>query len=414
MNSCPYSRRLSRISVGCVLAIILLLPGPRAFAFRFVTTSDSHVSAEKDPNAVFGYVVSRIDGLSPRPDLWIFGGDAYDDASDSADAMAQWQAWKYIIDPISDIPVYPAIGNHDANIYYHDWDGAGPFRASWPDLPQNGPAGYKGTVYALRHQNAIFCVVNTNLYYPSTYSARFKVDQAQRDWLAAVLDTTTAIHRFVIGHVEAWPPSDGGGNSSLQWNPADRDAFWQVMADGGVQAYVCGHIHLWNRDYFAASGYGNPPADTSVRQVICGGAGGGLVPGYGGNFYHFVVWDVEGAQVTARVVDSYGNLRDSLKYTVTTGVAGGSNEPAPPRVGIKNIRWASGTLLWDGFVGVCDVDVYNIAGQALWRGTGSGGRVKWSLGEKGRAKAGSGIYLIRIRSVGDSSLFGLGRVVIVR
>lgn len=404
-------------SVTATLALFclsLLQTSPAAFAFRFVTTSDSHVSAGKDPNAVFGYVVSRIDGLSPRPDFWIFGGDAYDDASDSADAMDQWQAWKYIVDPISDIPVYPAIGNHDANIYYHTWDGTGPFKASWPDLPQNGPSGYKGTVYSLRYQNALFCMVNTNLYYPATYSARFKVDQAQRDWLAAVLDTTTALHRFVIGHVEAWPPSNGGSNSSLQWNPADRDAFWQVMAQGGVQAYICGHIHLWNRDYFVSSGYGNPPADTSVRQVICGGAGGGLVSGYGGNFYHFVVWDIEGAQVAARVVDSYGNLRDSLKYTVPTGVAGGPNPPPLPRDGIKNIRWTSESLLWDGYDGECEVAVFNIAGQAVWKGTGSGGRVRWSLGKTGRAQTGSGVYLVHVRSAKDRSLFGLGRVLVIR
>lgn len=411
----PFPSHLLRLISACgALAIIVPLSGPRAFAFRFVTTSDSHISAEKSPNDVFGYVVSRIDGLSPRPDLWIFGGDAYDDAADSADAMVQWQTWKYLIDPISDIPVYLAIGNHDANIYYHDWDGTGPFRASWPDLPQNGPAGYKGTVYALSHQNTLFCVVNTNLYYPATYSARFKVDQAQRDWLASVLDTATALHRFVIGHVEAWPPSNGGGNSSLQWNPADRDAFWQVMAAGGVQAYICGHIHLWNQDYFVASGYGNPPADTSVRQVICGGAGGGLVPGYGGNFYHFVVWDIEGASVTARVVDSYGNLRDSLKYTVPSGVAGHSNKPSPPSAGIENIRLVSGNLLWEGYAGECAVDVYNINGQVLWKGTGFGGRAKWSLGKTGRAKTASGIYLVRVRPVGGPSLFGLGRVVIVR
>lgn len=412
-SPCPF-RLPDRISAGCALAVVFLLTGPAAFAFRFVTTSDSHVSTEKDPNAVFGYVVSRIDGLSPRPDFWIFGGDAYDDALDSADAMAQWQAWKYIADPLSDIPVYPAIGNHDANIYYHDWNGVGPFRASWPDLPQNGPAGYLGTVYSFRHQNALFCVVNTNLYYPSTYSARFKVDQAQRDWLEAVLDTTTALHRFVIGHVEAWPPSNGGSNSSLQWNPADRDAFWQVMAQGGVQAYVCGHIHLWNRDFFAASGYGNPPADTSVRQVICGGAGGGLVPGYGGNFYHFVVWDVDGATVTARAIDSYGNLRDSLRYAVPTGVAGQPSRPSPPGAGIENIRLASGRLLWDGYAGECDVSVFNIAGQVLWRGYGFGGRIRWELDDRGRARTASGIYLVSIRSVDDPSLCGLGRVLVVR
>lgn len=411
----PANRPTARAKAVLLAFLAAAWPEP-SWAFRFVTTCDSHVSLAKDPASaeVFSYVVSRIDALSPRPDFWIFDGDAIHSAADSTEAMAVWQEWKNIIDPIADIPIYLAIGNHDANIYNHDWDGVGPFRASWPELPQNGPPGYTGTVYSFHHQNAIICVVNTNIYYPPTYSARFKVDQAQRDWLAAVLDTSSSDHRLVVGHVEAWPPSDGGSHSSLQWNPDDRDAFWQVMAGGGVQAYVCGHIHLWNQDYFVASGFGNPPPDTTVRQVICGGAGGSLVSGYGGNFYHFVVWDVEGSSVTARVVDSYGNLRDSLKYTVTSGVAGHPNQPSSPWAGIDNIRLASGSLLWDGYEGQCDVDVYNIAGQALWKGTGSGGRAKWALGEIGRSKSASGIYLVRVRPIGGPSLFSLGRVVIVR
>jgi 3',5'-cyclic AMP phosphodiesterase CpdA len=395
------------------LLACLLLAGPAA-AFRFVTTSDSHVSSDMNTESgvVFGYVISRIDGLGPRPDFWVFGGDAYHSASDSAEAMALWQEWKYIADPLADIPVYPAIGNHDANIYNHDWDGTGPFRASWPDLPQNGPPEHPGTVYSFRHQNAIFCVVNTNLYYPATYAARFKVDQAQRDWLSAVLDTTTAVHRFVIGHVEAWPPSDGSSHSSLQWNAADRDAFWQVMASGGVQAYVCGHIHLWNKDYFAASGFGNPPADTSVRQIICGGAGGSLVSGYGGYFYHFVVWDIDGPSVVARVIDSYGVLRDSLKYTVATGFAGPPPAGTPGRPGISGLRLASGGIRWEGYGGECSVEVFNIAGRKVWSGIGSGGLAGWP-GNRGRA--GSGAYLVRVRpSNWRPGGQALGRVLLIR
>jgi len=398
-----------------VLWFSSLLGSEAPAAFRFVTTSDSHISAGKTPNDVFGYIVSRIDGLRPRPDFWIFCGDAYDSASDSADAMVQWQTWKYIADPLFDIPVFPAIGNHDANIYYHNWNGVGPFRASWPDLPQNGPAGYLGTVYSFRYENSLFCVVNTNLYYPATYSARFKVDQAQRDWLASVLDTTTALHRFVIGHVEAWPPSNGGSHSSLQWNVSDRDAFWQVMADGGVQAYICGHIHLWNKDYFVASGYGNPPADTSVRQVICGGAGGGLVSGYGGNFYHFVVWDIDGPSVAARVIDSYGNVRDSLRYSVAAGVIQPPGLPLTRPSPIKNIRLQSGDLCWDGFPGECLVDVFDLSGRRIWRGKGKGGRAFWGKDRDGGGTVSSGIYLVRVRSEENMpGLKALGRILVVR
>ncbi|GEM_PF-2311314 len=407
------SLRAAALALAAFLALADVL---QCLPFRFMTTSDSHITADKGTksNTAFGYVVSHMSSVSPVPDFWIFGGDAYDDASDSADAMVQWQAWKGIAAPIADIPIYLAIGNHDANIYSHDWDGVGPFRASWPSLPQNGPAGYVGTVYSFRYDNSLFCVVNTNIYYPSSYSARFKVDAVQRGWLASVLDTTTALHKFVIGHVEAWPPSDGSGNSSLQWNAAARDSFWQVMTSHGVEAYICGHIHLWNKDFFTASGFGNPPSDTTTRQIICGGAGGGLVSGYGGNFYHFVVWDIDGPSVAARVIDSYGNLRDSVKYSVPTGVASQPPHGVDRAPMIRNIRLAGGRLLWDGYVGHAAIAVFNMTGQKLWEARAQGGTAAWEGTRRpGGKNAASGLYFVRIAPENGGTA-AVGRILVVR
>jgi len=402
--------------VAC-LAIGLAAP---ASAFRFVTTCDSQGpdSANPDPGTAFNYVVGHINAIYPRPDFWIFGGDAYYSAIDSADAMVRWNTWKAKISDIEDIPLYLAIGNHDANNYGHfygSWygDGAGPFKASWPGLPQNGPTGYKGTAYSFRFGNSMFCVVNTNIYNAASYSATFKVDATQRSWLAAVLDTTTAVHRFVVGHCEAYPPNNSS-SSSLEWNVSDRNAFWSVMAAHDVEAYICGHIHLWNRDYFVASGHGNPPADTTTRQVVCGGAGGSLVSGYGGYFYHFVVWDIDGPSVVARVVDSYGNLRDSIKYTVPSGIAELPSEALPEKVAIRNIRLVGGQLRWDGYRGPARVDVYAITGQRVWRGHTQGVSVSWrQRPQAGAGKASSGLYLVRV-CPDDNSPAEVGRVLVVR
>lgn len=394
-------------------AVVTLGASISAQAFRFVTTSDAQGPSEAnpDPPVAFTYVVSRIDALNPRPDFWIFAGDAYYSASDSADAMMRWQVFKNKIESLSDIPIYLAIGNHEANNYGHfygSWhgDGAGPFKASWPFLPQNGPAGYTGTAYSFRWGNSVFCVVNTNIYSAATYGATYKVDASQRTWLSAVLDTTTAAHKFVIGHAEAYPPSNSS-SSSLEWNATDRDAFWNVMTSRGVEAYICGHIHLWNDDYFAASGYVNAPANTSTRQVVCGGAGGSLVSGYGGNFYHFVVWDVNGAAVTARVIDSYGNLRDSIKYV--TAVSGAPGEILAIRPAAR-VRYHNGRIRWDGELAKCVVSVYDIAGRRLARLPASGTSVAWS----GADRAVSGIYLVRIEPADGQQRPATGRMVIIR
>jgi hypothetical protein len=392
-------------------ALAVFGAGAAALPFRFVTTCDAQGSSESnpDPGPAFDYVISRINELSPRPDFWIFGGDAYYSATDSANAMVHWQSWKTRIDPINDIPIYLAIGNHDVNNYGHfygPWhgDGTGPFRASWPGLPQNGPAGYVGTAYSFRYDNSMFCVVNTNTYDGASYSATYKVDATQRSWLAAVLDTATAIHKFVIGHTEAWPPSNSS-SSSLEWNPADRDAFWNIMTSHDVEAYVCGHIHLWNDDYFVASGYGNAPANTSTRQVVCGGAGGSLVSGYGGNFYHFVVWDINGSSVAARVIDSYGNLRDSIIYSA--GVAGEPNATAVDRPPSR-IRYRHGRIYWDGGIVKGSLSVYDIAGRIVGQCSVSGNSTAWNPGLEP-----SGVYLVRLDPVAGGSPT-IGRIVIVR
>ena len=403
---------VKRKHIAAAVVLLAFAAAAASLPFRFVTTADSQGPSESnpDPGVAFDYVVSRIDALTPVPEFWIFGGDAYYSASDSADAMARWQAWKDRIDPINDIPIYLAIGNHDANNYGHfygPWygDGAGPFRASWPQLPQNGPAGYVGTTYSFRHDNSVFCVVNTNSCDVANYGASYKVDAAQRAWLSAVLDTTTAAHKFVIGHVEAWPPSNSV-SSSLQWNAADRDAFWNVMTSRGVEAYICGHIHLWNRDYFAASGYGNAPANTTTRQVICGGAGGSLVSGYGGKFYHFVVWDIDGPSVTARVIDSYGAQRDSFGWTAPTGVAGSPGEPAVRPV--TRVRYHGGRIRWDGDAAGGTVSVYDISGRRLAMLAATGGSADWGTA----ARQASGIYLVRIEPAAGEA--ATGKIVLVR
>ena len=400
---------------SCIaLVLVLTATAPLAAqAFRFVTTCDAQGNSDANPNppAAFTYIVNAINALNPRPDFWIFGGDAFYSATDSATAAAHWQTFLGDADPLSDIQLYVAIGNHDINNYGHyygPWhgDGTGAFKATFPGLPQNGPTGYAGVVYSFRFGNSIFCVVNTNLYSAANYGATYKVDATQRAWLSAVLDTTTAVHKFVIGHSEAWPPDTS--SSSLQWNASDRDAFWQVLTSHHVEAYICGHIHLWNRDYFkAASAYGlaHAPSDTTTRQIVCGGAGGSLVGGYGGKFHHFVVWDINGSAVTARVLDSLGAQRDSFGWSTPSGVASGfaAGTPRP----MSRIRYYGGAIHWDGSVGRATVSIYDITGCRVWAATVRGNNAAWS------GQTSSGVYLVKVDPAEKGEAPLLGKIVIL-
>lgn len=50
---------------------------------------------------------------------------------------------------------------------------------------------------------------------------------------------------FVVGHEPAFPESRHTGDS-LDYYPADRDAFWQLLNNRGVLAYICGHTHYYS------------------------------------------------------------------------------------------------------------------------------------------------------------------------
>ena len=396
-----YKRTISTFAIISLLIASILCIAQASF--RFVTMADSQGSSTSnpDPGTEFTQIINQVNALSPRPDFWVFGGDAYYEAADSSDAIVHWNTWKSKISAIADIPVYLAIGNHDANVYYHDWDGAGPFRASWPTLPNNGPTGFVGVTYSFRCDNSIFIILDTDVYDDAS-----RVNAVQRDWLRAILDTTTATHKFVFGHEEAFPPSDGGGHSSLQDNPADRDSLWNILTSHHVDAYICGHIHLWNDDFFVASGHGNRPADYSVRQVINGGAGGSIVSGYGGDFSHYVVWDIDAESVAARIYDNTGMKRDSIIYAVTVGI----DENVQNTAGENSIYLQSDYIHWTGLDGIATVNIYDIRGEKVWSGETDNSYIY--LGENG-AKLPNGVYLVSAMN-NRSGKIVRGKIVLVR
>jgi len=373
----------------------LLLVSSQAFgqSYRFVTMADCRGSSDSLPYPLprFVKIVHKVDSLNPRPNLWFFGGDAYFSAADSDTAMVRWQVWKNDIAPIADIPYYISIGNHEANTYYGNWDGAGPFKASFPQFPTNGPTGFKKLAYTVRYNNSLFLIVDTDWYNDAS-----RVSLTQRNWLQAVLDTTTARHKFVLGHEEVYPPNNST-SSSLEYYPSARDSFWNILTSHHVDAYVCGHIHLWNQDFFVASGHGNQPPDHSVRQVINGTCGAPLVSGYGGYFYHYVVWDINGDTVRAHVYDTLNVLRDSIIYNGPSGVE--EKVPIVQRKELPTLSYHHGTISWleepDDFPEETEVTVFDIQGRRAWSGRTMSSSIYW--GERsGKGRAASGIYIVRL------------------
>jgi hypothetical protein len=173
----------------------------------------------------------------------------------------------------------PVIGNHeeetpdDMTWLRNEYDNGNGLRTPLKDFTnQDGPAGTVETTYSWDYLNAHFVVLNE--YWDgetaggSDVAADGDVVLALRTWLADDLAASTAPYTFVIGHEPAFPYNRHIGDS-LDAYPANRDAFWSVLEQYDVTAYLCGHTHFYSKHK------GDKDHVGDVWQIDAGAAGNG-------------------------------------------------------------------------------------------------------------------------------------------
>lgn len=148
---------------------------------------------------------------------------------------------------------YPVVGNHELD----DKSGSnirwirGEFH-SLPYIVNSGPANCEETTYSFDYKNSHFVVLNE--YYDGTSDTGTDGDVVHRllAWLKDDLDKNTKPAVFVFGHEPAFPiPDEHWKNTrhykdSLNKYPENRDAFWDLLEEEGVAAYICGHAHRYS------------------------------------------------------------------------------------------------------------------------------------------------------------------------
>ena len=102
------------------------------------------------------------------------------------------------------------------------------------------------------------------------------------NWLSWVLDrcpgaSGTVKHCYVFGHSPLYPTGDTLYQLGGEWGHADaRDALVKLM-DGRVDAYFCGHDHLWDHSVVKGT---HPPAGQAnmegLHQILVGTGGADL------------------------------------------------------------------------------------------------------------------------------------------
>lgn len=172
---------------------------PPATALNVVFLSDVHVKPTEIAESGMRKAFRRANAL--KPDFILNGGDSIMDAmgANKTSTTAQWAVWKKVLQEENRIPVYHAIGNHDA------W-GWQLKDATVKNDPMYDKAwvlkehGMTSRYYAFEKKNWKFIVLDTAHENNGGYIA--KIDEEQYSWLEKELKATAADqHICVVSHI---------------------------------------------------------------------------------------------------------------------------------------------------------------------------------------------------------------------
>ncbi|MBU4312971.1 MAG: metallophosphoesterase [Candidatus Omnitrophica bacterium] len=246
---------------------IILMAAPCLADFRFVVMGDSRGRDDGINTEVLEPLLEQV--KSEEPEFIVFVGDLITGTKHSDEHRDRLVRWKKIVEKYS-IPVHIAVGNHEVTSETSE----DILRSLFGEL-----------TYSFDHDNAHFVILDTD-----RYKDFHRLGQEQMEWLKKDLGENKKDVIFVFGHEPAFPYKYHIGDS-LDKYPSERDELWDIFKGHGVDAYFCGHEHLYNNS-----------VHDGVSQIITGGAGARphASPEDGG-FYHYIVVDVT----------------DSGEYTIT-------------------------------------------------------------------------------------------------
>jgi len=288
------SRSRSILVIG--LAVLSVNVSWAEESVRFAVMGDSRgIGINSVNELVLTEIVDNVLQADPPVQFVVFLGDLVDGSEDPVILADQFQLWREIVGPwyeseMIGAKVYVVPGN---------WDLRGPNYASlwqkaFPELPDNGPEGEKKLTYSFDVGPCHLSVIST-----SSPPARHLVDL---DWLADDLAPSNAPIKLVFGHEPAYPAMLHIG-SSLDKYPEERDRFWEILVENGVQAYFCAHEHMY--DHWIKN---------EVHQIITGGAGAaGLGP-------HYLIVEADERDVTVTVYAYTGEFNDQYRLSETANV----------------------------------------------------------------------------------------------
>lgn len=202
-------------------------------AFSFAVFGDTKEFKANDPNGNLEKAVGQTKSMDLK--AFFVMGDLIKSCDGGAKCTQSFNDWKSVMAPVL-AKTYEVVGNHDRT-------GGDKADAVWQkefSLPQNGSDGYKELVYSFDIGNSHFAVVDSEKPKGNI------VNSVQRDWLDKDMVASSKEHKFVFYHEPAFQAAQDA-EDGLDAQPAERDAFWNIIKKDKVDAVFNGHAHIYAR-----------------------------------------------------------------------------------------------------------------------------------------------------------------------
>ena len=205
--------------------------------FKAIVTSDSQSSDYSDWEKLFQGAVKR----NPDADFFIDLGDIVDNGEDEY----QWQAWFKTVSPtISEIPVVPAIGNHEA--YSMDWKMTLPKRyLSHFALPDNQDEKLKGHYYSFDWGDVHFTILDTSLVEEKEWLP--DLFEKQKVWAEQDIQKSKKKWKVVLMHKDPLQYSfaDTSRPHREEGFSEEGKTFMPLFDKAGVDLVLSAHLHTY-------------------------------------------------------------------------------------------------------------------------------------------------------------------------
>lgn len=224
-------------------------------SFSFAILGDTQYFTAGNPQGNFQKAVAQIQ--KQNPDLIVAVGDLVSNCKGKSDDARDYANWKIVLGTLLS-KTYAVQGNHDR---VENVDKCDRFWTDAFNFPTNGPNGFTEFAYSFDVKNSHF------VFLDSSKPDGHQVNKTQRDWLEKDLAASRKENVFVVFHEPAYPTGYKAGES-LDFDPSERNALWEILDRHNVTAVFNGHEHIVSRRKIDSKV--SSVAKNSVYQFIFG------------------------------------------------------------------------------------------------------------------------------------------------